>query len=242
MQTIIPLLIILLAVLTQSLTGFGSGLVSMAFLPSILGVRTAVPLVALVTGTIELILLIRYRGSFNLRNVWRMTAASVIAIPLGGWALGWMNEGILLAILGLIIAGYALYALLNFKLPELNHPAWAFLAGFLAGLLGGAYSVGGPPAIIYGTCRRWEPPEFKSNLQGFFLVNDVLAVLVHGYYGRLTPEVTRYYLFALPVIAVGIVAGTRLDRYIDPPTFRKIALTLLVIMGVRMVIANLSFL
>lgn len=242
MQTLLPLLIILLGVFTQSLTGFGSGLVSMAFLPSILGVRTAVPLVALVTGTIELILLIRYRGAFNLRNVWRMTAASVIAIPLGGWALGRMDEDILLTILGLIIAGYALYALLNFKLPQLNNPAWAYLAGFLAGLLSGAYSVGGPPAIIYGTCRRWEPAEFKSNLQGFFLVNDALAIVVHGWYGRLTPEVTRYYLFALPVIAIGITAGTSLDRYIDPPTFRKIALFLLVIMGVRMVIAHLPLL
>lgn len=236
MPNLLPLLILLLGIFVQSLTGFGSGLVSMAFLPTILGVRTAVPLVALITGTTEFILLIRYRGSFNVRNVWQMTATSVLAIPLGGWALGRLNEDLLLTVLGLIIAGYALYALLNFRLPELSHPAWAYLAGFLAGLLSGAYSVGGPPAIIYGTCRRWAPDEFKSNLQGFFLVNDTLAIVIHAFYGRLTTPVGQYYLLALPVLAVGILAGTSLDRYLDPRTFRKLTLILLVIMGLRMVI------
>ncbi len=238
MPNLLPLLVLLLGIFVQSLTGFGSGLVSMAFLPTILSVRTSVPLVALVTGTTELFLLLRYRSAFKLGNVWRMTLASVVAIPLGGWALGWMNEDILLTILGLIIFGYALYALLNFRLPALAHPAWALLAGFLAGLLSGAYSVGGPPAIIYGTCRRWEPEEFKSNLQGFFLVNDVLAIVVHGFNARLTPIVGQYYLLALPVLALGILAGTRLDRYLDPPTFRKLALLLLVVMGLRMAITH----
>jgi len=242
MPNLLPLLILLLGIFVQSLTGFGSGLVSMAFLPAILSVRTAVPLVALVTGTTELFLLIRYHSAFKLGNVWRMTLASVLAIPLGGWALGWMNEDILLTVLGLIIFSYALYALLSFKLPELSHPAWAFIAGFLAGLLSGAYSVGGPPAIIYGTCRRWEPGEFKSNLQGFFLVNDVLAIVVHGFNGRLTPVVGQYYLLAMPVLALGILTGTSLDRHLDPRTFRKLTLLLLVIMGLRMTVTHVLIL
>ena len=149
----------------------------MAFLPDILGVRTAVPLVVLVTGTLEAILLVRYRSAFNFKAVWPLTLASIFGIPVGVWALRGLDEEVLLTVLGAVMAGYALYALLNFKLPELKHPAWAILFGFCAGLLSGAYSVGGPPAIIYGSCRRWNPQEFKSNLQGFFLVNDTLAII-----------------------------------------------------------------
>lgn len=234
MENWLPPLIILLAIFVQSLTGFGSGLVSMAFLPGLLGVRTAAPLVALITATLEFFLLLRYRSAFKLGNVWRLTVASALAIPLGGYALGRLDENLLLTGLGLVISGYALYALLNFRLPELKHPAWAFLAGFLAGLLSGAYSIGGPPAIIYGTCRRWAPDEFKSNLQGFFLVNDVLAIINHGINGRLTSTVSYFYLLTLPVLAVGLLAGSHLDRYLDPATFRKLALGLLVAMGLRM--------
>jgi uncharacterized protein len=236
MTNLIPFLIIFFSVFTQSLTGFGSGLVSMAFLPDVIGVRTAVPLVALVTGTLEFFLLIRYRAAFNIRAVWRMTAASILAIPIGVWTLRNISDKILLPLLGFIMASYALYALLNFRLPRLEHPAWAFLAGFLAGLFSGAYSVGGPPAIIYGTCRGWKPEEFKSNLQGFFLVNDALALVNHGIAGNLTPVVISTYLWALPVIALGIFSGTALDRIIDPQRFRKLVLGLLVVMGLRLML------
>jgi uncharacterized protein len=236
MSQLYTLIIVFLAIFTQSLTGFGSGLVSMAFLPDILGVRTAVPLVVLVTSTLEAILLVRYRSAFNFKAVWLLILASIFGIPVGVWALRDLNEEVLLTVLGAVMAGYALYALLNFKLPELKHPAWAILFGFCSGLLSGAYSVGGPPAIIYGSCRRWEPQEFKSNLQGLFLVNDALAIITHGISGNLTPTVWRIYLLALPVLALGILAGTGLDRYINPLIFRKMVLVLLVVMGIRMML------
>ena len=236
MSQLLTLIIIFLAIFTQSLTGFGSGLVSMAFLPDILGVRTAVPLVVLVTGTLEAFLLVRYRSAFNFKAVWPLTLASIFGIPVGIWALRGIDEDILLTVLGAVMASYALYALLNFKLPELKHPAWAIVFGFCAGLLSGAYSVGGPPAIIYGSCRRWSPQEFKSNLQGFFLVNDTLAILGHGISGNLTPVVWRTYFLVLPALALGILVGTGLDRYINPGIFRKIVLILLVVMGLRMML------
>jgi hypothetical protein len=239
MSQLYTLIVVFLAIFTQSLTGFGSGLVSMAFLPSILGVRTAVPLVVLVTGTLEAVLLVRFRSAFNFKAVWPLTLASIFGIPVGIWALRGIDEDILLTVLGAVMAGYALYALLNFRLPELKHPAWAILAGFLAGVLSGAYSVGGPPAIIYGSCRRWGPEEFKSNLQGFFLVNDTLSILGHGLSGNLTPQVWQTYLLVLPALALGILAGSAVDRFINPRTFRKMVLILLVVMGVRMMLMSL---
>ncbi len=64
-QSIPLLVIVFFAVFTQSLTGFGSGLVSMALMPNVLDIQSAVPLVAMLTGTLELFLLIRYRAAFN---------------------------------------------------------------------------------------------------------------------------------------------------------------------------------
>lgn len=237
MQNWLSLLTIFFAVFTQCLTGFGAGLVSMAFLPGILGVRTAVPLVALFTCTLELILLIRFRAAFNFRAVWRMALTTLLGIPLGVWALRGLSEKILLPVLGVVMAGYALYALLNLKLPRLEHPAWAYLTGFLSGLLSGAYSVGGPPVIIYGNCRCWEPDEFKSNLQGFFLLNDGLAIVNHAIAGNLTHLVWTGYLWALPVVALGLLVGAGLDRFLNPQLFRKLVLVILIIMGLRFILS-----
>jgi uncharacterized membrane protein YfcA len=234
MQNWLSLLVIFFAVFTQSLTGFGSGLVSMAFLPGVLGVRIAVPMVALITGTLELILLVRFRAAFNFKAVWRLALTTLLGIPLGVWALRGLSERILLPVLGVVMTSYALYALFNLKLPRLEHPAWAYLTGFLSGLLSGAYTVGGPPVIIYGNCRGWNPDEFKSNLQGFFLLNDGLAIIYHGVAGNLTHTVWNGFLWALPVLGLGLLVTSRLDRILDPRKFRKLVLILLVIMGVRL--------
>ena len=236
MEPLLLFLVALLAAFTQSLTGFGSALVSMAVLPGLIGIRTAAPLVALITVTIDGVLLARYRQALNLRAIWRLVAALVLGVPLGILVLRRVEERFVLAILGAVIAGYALYALLSPRLPRLEHPAWAYGFGFLAGVLGGAYNTSGPPVVIFGNCQRWPPSEFKGNLQGFFLVNDLLVIAGHALSQNLTPLVLRDYLIVLPALIVGLFIGGRLDRRLDPALFRKVVLVLLVVMGLRLLL------
>ncbi|HBY08093.1 MAG TPA: sulfite exporter TauE/SafE family protein [Chloroflexi bacterium] len=235
-------LVIFLAVFTQSMAGFGSALVAMALLPAVIGLQVATPLVALMMTTIEIFLLIRYRESINFRAVLPLIASAFVGIPLGVVFLTRLDETAMLALLGLVIAGYAVYALLKefnerICLPEMAHPAWAYFIGLIAGMLGGAYNTFGPPVIIYGNCRRWGTTVFKSNLQAFFVVTSLAATLGHAWNGGLTPEVWHYYLWSIPAMAVGIVSGISLDRFIQPEAFRRIVLVLLVIMGVRLGLA-----
>lgn len=230
-------IIVFFAVFTQSLTGFGSALVAMALLPGLLEIRIASPLVALMAVTLELLLLARYRESLNFSAVWRLALASLAGIPLGIFVLRQVDERLVLTLLGVVLAGYALYALLNLRLPALQAPAWAYGFGFLAGILGGAYNTSGPPAILYGNCRRWQPAEFKSNLAGFFLINDLIVAGAHAWSHNLTPAILQLYLWALPAIVLGVLAGISLDRRLDPAAFRKLVLLLLVAMGLRLVIA-----
>ncbi len=237
MEWLIVFLIVFLAIFTQSVTGFGLALVSMPLLVAVLGIQTAAPLVALIALVAELILLIYYREALNLQVVWRLAIASVLGVPLGVWALRNVDEQLVLTILGLIVGGYALYALLNLRLPTIQQPAWAYGAGFLAGILGGAYNTSGPPVIVYGNCRRWPPAEFKSNLQGFFLLNSGLIVGTHLLANNFTADVWHGTLVALPAVATGIVAGLLLSKRISAPAFRKIVLWLLLVLGVWLIIS-----
>jgi len=134
MNPILLALIIFFAIFTQSLTGFGLGLVSMALL------------VALVAITSETIILIRYRHAFNLSAVRRLVTASIVGIPLGIIFLRVVSQEIGLTILGLGLVAYGLYALFTPRLPQIRNPRWAYGFGFVAGLLTGAYNTGGPPS------------------------------------------------------------------------------------------------
>ena len=227
-------LTVFLGAFTQSLTGFGVALIAMAILPSLWGLPIATPLVALTGIVLETALLIRYRQSLQMRSIWRLVVASVVAIPFGIYILRQLDERIALFVLGLIIFGYALYALIGFRLPELHHPLWAWLTGLASGMLGCAYNTAGPPIVIYGNCRRWSPQEFRSNLSGFFIVNSVMVVSTHFLSGNITSEVLSVFWWMLPALALGFLAGQSLDHWLNPEVFRKIVLGVLIVLGIRL--------
>ena len=232
---IIVSLIIFLGAFTQSLTGFGSALVAMALLPPLLGLEVASPLVAGTALALETLMLLRYRESLKIDSIWRVLAASLVGAPLGVYFLSRIDENIALFVLGIVISGYALYALFGFHLPDLTHPLWAWITGLVSGMLGGAYNTSGPPVVIYGNCRRWDAGEFKSNLSGFFVINSVMVTTSHFFSGHYTSDVTSILLFAIPAMFLGFLAGQTLDRWLSPQLFRRMVLVLLVALGVRLI-------
>lgn len=208
----------------------------MAILPSVIGLQMATPLVALVAVVLEVILLVRYREALDVHAIWRVVLAALIGTPLGILFLSRVDETLALGILGAVIAGYAMYALLGLKLPRLDGSLWAYFAGLVGGILGGAYNTSGPPVIVYADCRRWSPEVFKSNLQGYFVISSLAVVVTHALGGNITAPVLETFWWTLPFIAVGLVAGLSLDRWLNPILFRRIVLVLLVLMGLRLML------
>ncbi|MGB3613162.1 MAG: sulfite exporter TauE/SafE family protein [Elainellaceae cyanobacterium] len=226
--------IVLLAATIQSIVGFGSALISAPLLISLLSSDVAIPLLSLIGVTQQSLLWVLYRQAFNWRATVRLAIASLALIPAGVLLVDYFPERVVLAILGIIIIAYAACELSRVRLPDLTSPRWAYLFGGAAGVLSGAYNISGPPVILYANCRRWQPDEFKSNLQGFFLINSVLLVLSRALQHQLTVNVGLLCLMALPAIAVGSFAGARLSRQLDPDRFRKIVLVLLIFLGLSL--------
>jgi hypothetical protein len=222
------------AVLTQTLTGFGSAIVAMALLPSWIGLLVAAPLVALIAATLEVVALLYWRQALSWRAIGQLNVGMLLGVPLGVLALSHVPAEILLPVLGGVIVAYAAYALLELRLPELRGAGWAYGAGGLAGVLGGAYNVSGPPVVVFGHCRRWTPAEFKANLQAFFLLGDGLVIIGHAIAGNLTAPVWRSYLLSLPAVGLGLALGFTLERFVAPRVFRRMALVLFVVLGVRL--------
>jgi len=227
--------IIFLGCFTQSLTGFSVALVTMTLLPSLIGLQIATPLVTLVGIVLEVMMLVRYRESIKLKSILGLIASALIAIPVGVIYFSRLDENIALFPLGTIITVYALYALIGFRLPVLEHPAWAWIFGFVGGLLGGAYNTSGPPAVVYGNCRKWSPQEFKSNLAGYFLVGSLMVVATHWLSGNFTSNVWFNFWVTLPALILGFLLGQSMDKWLNPETFRRIVLVMLAILGVRLI-------
>lgn len=230
--------IIFFGVLTQGVSGFGMALVTMAILPSVLGLQIAAPLVALIAICIEAVILYRSWKALTFRDIWLAILLSFISIPIGVRFLKGLDNEWGLRILGAIIALYALYALSGFHLPQAKHPFWQALAGLLSGLMGGAFNTPGPAVIIYADTQRWEPARFRSNLQGYFIVSSVQVIFNHALAGNFTPVVLGWFgKIALPSIIAGLTAGALLEKRIPAQGFRKFVLVLLLVTSLRMVVA-----
>lgn len=231
---VLAVLAICVAAFTQSTVGFGTAMVGMPLLVGIVGIQVAAPLVALVGLTTEILLLIFLRGHLDLRVIGRLVLAATAGVPVGIFLIKRLDEAVVLAVLGVVLVAYALYNLIGFKMPPLVSPVWAYVLGFSSGVLGGAYNTSGPPVVIYGTGRRWSPDEFRANLQAFFLVIDVIVVGSHAVAGNLTATVWRTFLFGLIGLGVGMALGLVVGKRINPETFRRIILALLIVLGTRL--------
>ncbi len=229
--TVAVFVILFMAAFVQSISGFGSALVTMAFLPMVIGIRSASPLFALCVIPLEIVLLIRFRGELSLREIWKLALASILGVPFGVILLKLVSERTALSVLGMALIGYSVYALMGKRLPRSDHFSLPWLAGFLGGMLGGAYNTAGPPVILYADTQDWQPERFKSNLQGYFMVNSVQVLIGHYFAGNFQPDVLRWLPYAVSGIAVGLLAGALFEKHILPLVFRRIVLVLLIVMG-----------
>ncbi|MDJ0661784.1 MAG: sulfite exporter TauE/SafE family protein [Crocosphaera sp.] len=229
-------LIILLGVFIQSLSGFGLGLVAMPLLTSVIDVRVASPLMNLIALLTLLIISVYYRKKLEIKAIFGLVIASSFAIPFGVYFLKNIDPTISSTVLGMVVLGYGIYSLLGFPLPLIHSSKWGYGFAFCSGLLSGAYNTGGPPIVIYGSCCRWTPEQFRSNLNFFFFCNVIIVLVNHLLQGNITPEVLQLFMISLPMILIGLILGFFLSKNVNLLLFRKLVLILLSLAGLQLLI------
>lgn len=235
-MTLLIIFIIFTATLVQSTFGFGSALVMMPFLTVLIGIKAAVPIAALVATTIHISILVHKWREVDLRVAWRLILASLMGIPLGAFILRLGNDVYLKFFLGLVIVVFSLYYLLKPALPLLKSEKYAYVFGFVAGIFGGAYNINGPPVVIYGTMRRWDPGVFRTTLQGYFFPTGLLLLFSHYSVGLWTVAVWHNYLYAFPFVLIAVWLGGILNARISSGKFDTYIYLFLVLTGMSLAI------
>jgi uncharacterized protein len=221
--TILPVLaVIFLATLIRSALGFGEALVAVPLLALLMPVEEAVPLATLVSITVAGIVIAQDWHQMHVRSAVWLVTSTLFGIPLGLWLLTAVTEAVVKAILAVVIPGFSSYCLVSRRPYQLKDDRWAWVFGFGAGVLGGAYGMNGPPLVIYGSLRQWSPAHFRATLQGYFLPASLLGLGGYWLAGLWTPAVTRYYLWTLPVAVAAILAGRAINQRVRGHSFLRI--------------------
>jgi len=217
------LLILLLATLIRSAFGFGEALIAVPLLALRIPIQIAAPLAVLVSITIAAIIVIQDREKIHLQSVGWLGLSTLFGIPLGLLLLTAGHQQTVKGGLAILILAFSLYSLFGRSRLHLKNDSlkWLLGCGFLAGVLGGAYGMNGPPLVVYGTMRRWSAQHFRATLQGYFLPASILGMAGYWLTGLWVPVVTHYYLLSLPVVLPTIFLGRILNHRMHGDAFLK---------------------
>jgi len=236
------LIVTFIATIFRSTFGFGEALIAVPLLAIWLPLNVAVPLSVLVSVTIAAVIVVHDRNRIHIRSAGGLILFTLIGIPIGLFLLLRANEDVVKAILGIVLIAFSLYLLLGKQLKELKKDsiAWLFSCGFLAGILGGAYGINGPPLVIYGAMRRWSAQHFRATLQGYFLVAGIIGLIGYWITGMINSSLIHYYILTLPVVIPGIFIGRWLNHRLSGEGFYKYVYFILGCIGTFLVIKSLT--
>jgi uncharacterized membrane protein YfcA len=213
--------VVFLATLIRSAFGFGEALVAVPLLALVIPVEVAAPLAVLVSITVAGVVLLQDWRHVQLASAWRLVLATLPGIPLGLWLLAAAAEHVVKGVLAVVIIAFSVYCLASRRPPALPDDRLAWLFGFGAGVLGGAYGMNGPPLVVYGTLRRWTAEHFRATLQGYFLPASLVGLAGYWLAGLWVPPVTRYYLLSLPAALASLVLGRVVNRRLAGRAFLR---------------------
>ena len=216
--TIQVLAVLFFATFIRSALGFGEALIAVPLLALVMPVQVAAPLAVLVSITVATVVVIQDWRNVHVRSAGWLVLSTLFGIPLGLLLLKSAPESIVKAVLGGLIVAFALYSLAGSK-PRLSNDRLAPLFGFSAGILGGAYGMNGPPLVVYGVLRRWEPAQFRATLQGYFLIASMVGMAGYAFTGLWTRTVSSYFLLSLPLAFVAIFLGHVIHRRLSSARF-----------------------
>jgi uncharacterized membrane protein YfcA len=236
--TLAVLAVIFLATVIRSAFGFGEALIAVPLLALLIPVEVAAPLAVLVSITVAVVIVLEDWHKIHLGSAWRLILSTLFGIPLGLLLLTAVAEPVVKGVLAVVIIAFSAYCLVRRTPVTLADDRLAWLFGFGAGVLGGAYGMNGPPLVIYGTLRRWSAERFRATLQGYFLPASVVGMAGYWLAGLWVPAVTRYYLLSLPVAVAAIVLGRVVNRRLKGNAFLLYVHLGLILIGLALLVQS----
>lgn len=232
----------------QSAAGFGYALLSVTLL-LIIGMEPyeAIPIVSVAT-TIQ-----SATGVWHHRRdvPWRLVAGStllvVLTIPVGVFLLsrvtllsGSQVRQFFGAVLVVVVLVFACWKPLPRKTV---HPGWTVTAMLSGGLLGGLCGMSGPPIVLWAISHDgWSGQRIRCTLWAIFLLKTpLLIVFLYHRFGSVVLQSALVALAMAPAVLLGTIPGIWIGNRIPKLWLRRIAFTLLVLVGLYMLCQPLWF-
>lgn len=220
-------------------TGFGFGIFVMTMLPFLLpSYGEATMLSGLFAMTLSIGVAIRKRHLITWRRFLPILITSMVVSALSIFALRGFEEHELRLILGAVLIFVSIYfAVFSQRIHLKPTLSTQVSMGVLSGMMGGFFSMQGPPVVLYLISSEPDKDHYLADIQAFFCLGNVVMSLTRAYEGYLTPAVGWGYLYGIAGVAVGSAIGAYVFRHIPSRWFRYVVYAYIGISGLTILIA-----
>ena len=242
----LPLNLILLSVAiafaasyVHSAIGLGFGMLATATMTLYLSPVYTAAVLSLCITVLGVIMVVRLWGSID----WKLAMPPAIGMLLGKVfgvvALMRLQTGSLKRMLGVVLIAFFVYFLFfeaRFRIKPT--PAKGFGLGILSGILGGLYNLAGPFVAIYffpSTCDKYV---YSASMNFAFLPAAVLGLLLHWWYGNLTPALWATGGLCSIAVAGGVFAGLATFRLFNRALLQRILYAYMALIGLYTIIVG----
>ena len=238
-QYIAVAIIVFGAAIIQALFGFGFGLISVPLMIFFVDLPTTV-VTATAVSTVSCSIQWYESRAFKGREVsQRLVLSALLGMPVGLWLLNNMDARLMKALLGVLVLIGVFVRSREYDLRRLPL-AFDYSMGVIAGILSTSTSTNAPPLVFLLHARHYSPENFRAVLNRVFTILNFLSLIMFAVAGKITPEVFKLAVLAIPVMGGGLWIGIRLRSFVDPDHFRNLVLVLLFATGLS-AIANAIF-
>jgi uncharacterized membrane protein YfcA len=221
--------IALLAGLVRGFTGFGSALIYVPLISAIYEPRVAAATILLIDTTCSLPWTMTAAPQANWRELWPVSLAATLTIPLGVALLVYVDPLILRWLVCALVA-VALAALISGWRYHGRPTLLASLAtGAASGIGGGSVQIAAPPLLLFWLGGQNSAATIRANIMVCLQISGLLSILAYSLTGVFTLGIlTLSLLVGVPFLAA-IGVGARWFRGSSDTRYRRIAYVIIAI-------------
>ena len=230
------IVIICIAAVLQSISGFGFSLLAMPLLSIFVDIQDAVVIATLCgifTNAVHL------RKDFQLveRSIARrISLSALIGMPLGVVVLSVFSATHMRAIIGAVIVVLVFLMMRNFILKTENTNVDIVLGAF-SGLLATSVSTNGPPLVFLLQSKQLDPWRLRATLAYVFTISGCASFIVLMIAGKGSIEAFQYAMLSLPAMYLGTVIGRKARLRVTQEAFKRLMYVLLLATAVSTTLA-----
>lgn len=212
----------ILAGAVRGFSGFGSALIFIPLMSAVYGPQVAAPAFVVIDLAVGLFFVPRVWRDADFNQILPLAAAAVTAAQFGTLILLYTEPTLLRWAISVLVGGVVVLLASGWRYHGRPILPVTLGVGLLAGLMGGAVQMSGPPIIVYWLGSTAAAAVLRANFIVYFTIFSAASVLTYALRGLLPADILMLALLIGPLQIAAMALGARLFNLASEKTYRRV--------------------